>query len=113
MTFRRTAAAALAAAMLAAPAAASAQTQDLRSPDAIDAAQSHGRARFAVPASPGHPSEVGHAALPPQLDPPTRDGGGVDWALVGLGSAGLLAFAGGAVALGTRPWHAPHTRLGA
>jgi hypothetical protein len=127
MTIRRTLAAAIAVAALAAPAA-SAQ-QDLRSPDAIDAAREQrqdiprGGMTDAflesdeypfVPASPGHPSEVESF---PQISPPAEaassGGGGVDWTLVGLGSAGLLLFAGGVVALGTRTRPAPRRHLSA
>jgi hypothetical protein len=133
MTFRRTVAAALAATAIAAPAAtaqpadihaplatahqqrqdlrspdaidaARAQRKDLRSPDALDAALRRGRSAIAVVSSPGHPSEAAHTTpLPPQTTEALADsGGGIDWATVALGSAALMLFLGGVVALMTR-----------
>ena len=118
MTLRRTLAAALAAAAIAAPAAsaqpfdtqASArlaavqeQRRDLRSPDAIDAAIHPKSAPF-IPVSPGHPSEADHTTPLPAVadEKPATTGGSVDWATLGLGIVGLVLFMAGVVALATR-----------
>jgi hypothetical protein len=130
MTIRRTLAAALAATAIAAPAAsaqsadshaapalASAQRQqrDLRSPDAMDAAIHPRRATtwFAIPVSPGHPSEAGHTAplAPLTGEEPAATGDAVDWATVGLGIVGLILFTSGVVALATRPRPAPRVSV--
>ena len=128
MTFRRTLAAALAATAIAAPAASaqpadmhgpaaqaaarSQQWQDLRSPDAVDAATHRGTSAMTAVASPGHPSEVADAApLPPASDAAlTTSDDAIDWATLGLGIAGLVLFLGGVVALATRTRPAPRTR---
>jgi len=120
MTIRRTLAAALVATAIAAPAAsaqpfdsqagtptgaAREQRQDLRSPDAIDAAI-HPDSAPLIPVSPGHPSEVDNTSpLPPLADEePAASSDAVDWTTLGLGVIGLVLFMAAVVALAT------HTR---
>ena len=123
MTIRRTLAAILAASAIAAPAAsalpadthgskapaAAFQQRDLRSPDAIDAAQ-HPR-KSPLLASPGHPSEAANTIpLPPVTAQPAKSDDGIDWSTIGLGVAGTLLALGAIVALTNRR-HVPHTRV--
>jgi hypothetical protein len=145
MTIRHTLAAALAAAAIAAPAAtaqpvadmhastaqAAAQAQhrqDLRSPDAVDAAQ-HPRKSPVVVDAPGAtaadsqstrtlvaPGQPTWAVNPQPISPapavaasPSDDG--VDWVTIGLGIAGTLLVLGGIVALTSRTRTTPRTRV--
>lgn len=143
MTIRTTLAAALAALAIGTPAAVAQpadmhastaqaaaqaqQRQDLRSPDAIDAAQ-HPRKAQAVdapgatavdsqstntPVAPGQPTwAVNPQPIPPAPAPaatPTDDG--VDWATIGIGLAGTLLVLGGIVAVTNRMRPTPRTRV--
>ena len=95
--------------------AARAQRQDLRSADAVDAALRATKSSSAVITSPGHAGEPGHTTpLPPETEKALAEGdGGIDWVTLALGSAGLVLFLGGVVALATRTRPAPRTRVSA
>jgi hypothetical protein len=123
MTITRTLAAALTVAALAVPAAAQAQPpdmhasvaqaaakarqaeeakQDLRSPDARDAAAHR---RPVLPVAPGQPTwPVNPQPIAPAQEPvpATGDGGSVDWAPIGAGIVGGLLAVGGLAALAGR-----------
>ena len=149
MTIRRTLAAALAAAAVAAPAATAKpvsdmhastaqaaaaaqahQRQDLRSPDARDAAQHPRKSPVVVnapgatvvdsqstgtPVAPGQPTwsvnpqPISQAPAPAAA--PSDDG--VDWVTIGLGIAGTLLVLGGIVALTSRTRTTPRARVSA
>ena len=99
MTIRRTLAAALTAAAIAAPSASAipADTPAVKSP----AAQQQPVPQ--VLASPGHPSEAGNTQpLPPLSGEIAKSDGGLDWTTIGLGIAGTLLAMGGIIALSTR-----------
>ena len=121
MTIARTLALALAVAVLAVPAAQAmpidgpvapaALKQDLRSPDARDAA-THPRPPVIVqpgqPTWPLHPQRI----VPVRTPAPTGDTGGADWILVGLAGALAVAVSGGGVALARRTRRLQRVRVG-
>ena len=143
MTIRTTLAAALAAVAVAAPAAVAQpadmhastaqaaaqaqQRQDLRSPDAIDAAQRPHKAQAvdapgatvvdsqstSTPVAPGQPTwAVNPKPIPPapaQAATPTDDG--VDWGTIGIGLAGTLLVLGGIAFVTSRTRSTPRTRV--
>jgi hypothetical protein len=141
MTIRRTLAAALAATAIAAPAAtaqpadmhastvpAAAQAQrgqDLRSPDAIDAAV-HPRKPVNAPGAtaadsqstinPVAPGQPTWATSPKPIAPPApaavaHSDDGIDWTTIGIGIAGTLLALGGIVALTSRSRRLPRPRV--
>ena len=103
------------------------QGQDLRSPDAIDAAQHPRKSPVVVntpgasavdsqaktaPVAPGQPTwAVDPQPIPPAPAPAaaTSDDG-VDWTTIGLGIAGTLLVLGGIVAVTNRLRPTPRTR---
>jgi hypothetical protein len=127
MTISKTLAAALATMAIATPAAvaqpadmhastaqAAAQArqgQDLRSPDAIDAA-THPRKAQAVNA-PGATAVDSQSTTRPVAPPPAtaKSDDGVDWTTIGLGIAGTLLVLGGIVAVTNRTRPTPRTRV--
>ena len=145
MNIHNTLAAALATLAIAAPAAAVAQPadmhastaqaaaqaqqrQDLRSPDAIDAAQHPRKAQTidapgatvvdsqstTTPVAPGQPTwAVNPQPIPPATAPAAvKSGDGTDWATIGLGIAGTLLVLGGLAVATNRLRPAPRTRAG-
>jgi len=107
MTIRRTLAAALTAAAIAAPSASAipADTHAAKAP----AAQQQPVSR--VLASPGHPSEAGNTKpLPPLSGEVATSDGGLGWTTIGLGIAGTLLAMGGIIALSSRR-PVPRTRI--
>jgi hypothetical protein len=145
MTLRRTLVAALAASAIATPAAiaqpadmhastaqAAAQAQhrqDLRSPDAVDAAQNPRKSPVAVdapgatavdsqsttePVAPGQPTwATNPKPIPPVPAPAVAKSGDVDWATVGLGIAGTLLALGAIVAVTNRSRRIPRPPVSA
>ena len=131
MPIRRTLAAVLAATAIAAPAAATAQPadmhastaqaaaqaqhrQDLRSPDAADAAQ-HPRKSPVVVNAPGA-TVVDSQTTPPAPAPApavAKSDDGVDWLTIGLGIAGSLLLIGGTAAVTSRSRRLPRARVSA
>lgn len=83
----------------AAAAAAAQREQDMRSPDAIDAATSHKQARLPSEASqyPTRPAQGEQANPRPETPPQAPADPSVAWKMIGLGIAGLLAAAAIAV----------------
>jgi hypothetical protein len=140
MTIRHTLAAALAATVIAAPAAtarpadmppAGAQAaapaqhrQDLRSPDAVDAARNPRKpvnapgatavgSQSTIPAvAPGQPTWATNPKPIPSAHAVqvSRSDDGVDWTTIGLGIAGTLVAFGGILALTSRTRRMPRTR---
>ena len=103
------------------------QRQDLRSPDAIEAAQ-HPRKVQAVdapgatvvdsqssrtPVAPGQPTwAVNPQPIPPAPAPAAaHSDDGVDWATIGLGLAGTLIVLAGIAVLTARTRSTPRTRV--
>jgi hypothetical protein len=147
MPIRRTLAAVLAATAIAAPAGATAKPvdmhastalaaaqaqhrQDLRSPDAADAARHPRKSPVAVdargatavdsqsttePVAPGQPTwAVNPKPIAPAPAPAVaKSDDGVDWLTIGLGIAGTLLVLGGIVAVTNRSRRLPRARLSA
>ena len=101
--------------------------QDLRSPDAYDAAQHTRKSPVVVntpgasavdsqaktaPVAPGQPTwAVDPQPIPAPAPAAAKAGDGVDWTTIGLGIAGTLLVLGGLAALTARVRSAPRTRV--
>jgi hypothetical protein len=146
MPIRRTLAAVLAATAIAAPAAATAKPvdmhastalaaaqaqhrQDLRSPDAADAAQHPRKSPVVVnapgatvvdsqsstkPVAPGQPTwATNPKPIPPAPVAASASDDGVDWATIGLGIAATLLVLGGIAAVASRSRRLPRAGVSA
>ena len=85
------------------------QRQDLRSPDAIDAAQ-HPRKTQAVDA-PGATVVDSQSTRTPVAPAAAPTDDGVDWVTIGIGLAGTLLVLGGIAVVTSRTRSTPRTRV--